>query len=95
MLLEDDLDGLLPIGALVDPAIARLIKHRTRPTVLVDAYAIENRYDAVISDNFQGAYTAVSYLIERGHRHIGLVGAAQDLPELPGAPRGYLRRCTT
>jgi LacI family transcriptional regulator len=92
MLLEDDLDGLLLIGAFVDPAIARLIKHRTRPTVLVDAYASEDRYDSVVSDNFHGAYTAVSYLIERGHRHIGLVGSLPTTyPSFQERRRGYLQ----
>ena len=32
-------------------------------------------YDAVVTENYQGAYQAVSYLIEHGHRHIGIVGS--------------------
>ncbi len=92
MLLEDDLDGLLLVGAFVDSTIARLMERRTTPTVLVDAYAAENAYDSVLSDNFRGAYEAVSYLIERGHRHIGLVGSLPTAyPSLAERRRGYLQ----
>src|SRR5581483_8186690 len=67
MLLEDDLDGLLLVGAFVDATIARLVQRRATPAVLVDAYAAENDYDSVVSDNFRGAHQAVTYLIEAGH----------------------------
>ncbi len=92
MLLEDDLDGLLLVGAFVDSTIARLMERRVTPTVLVDAYAAENAYDSVLSDNFRGAYEAVSYLIEHGHRHIGLVGSVPNAyPSLAERRRGYLQ----
>jgi len=61
------------------------------PVVLVDAYSESNAYDAVVSDNFQGAYRAVSYLIENGHRHIGLVGTTRRAyPSILERRRGYL-----
>jgi LacI family transcriptional regulator len=92
MLLDDELEGLLLIGAFVDPTIARLMERRTTPTVLIDAYATENRYDSVVSDNFQGAYEAVAYLIAHGHRHIGLVGSMPiTYPSIAERRRGYLQ----
>lgn len=92
MLLEDELDGLLLVGAFVDSTIARLMQRRTMPTVLVDAYADDNVYDAVVSDNFHGGHDAVSYLIERGHQHIGLVGSLPNAyPSIEERRRGYLR----
>jgi DNA-binding LacI/PurR family transcriptional regulator len=39
MLLEDELDGLLSIGAFVDATITQLMERRPTPTVLVDAYS--------------------------------------------------------
>src|SRR5215211_7970444 len=39
MLLEDELDGLLLVGAFVDTTITGLMRRRATPTVLVDAYA--------------------------------------------------------
>lgn len=92
MLLENELDGLLLVGAFVDSTIARLMERRTTPTVLVDAYAAENCYDSVVSDNFHGAYEAVSHLIERGHRHIGLAGSLPSAyPSIEERRRGYIQ----
>src|SRR5213596_2103943 len=54
MLQGDGLDGLLLVGAFVDATIERLMQRDALPTVLVDAYAAENDYDSVISDNFRG-----------------------------------------
>ncbi|MBV9789637.1 MAG: LacI family DNA-binding transcriptional regulator [Chloroflexi bacterium] len=92
MLLEGELNGLLLVGAFVDSTITRLLdRHRTW-TVLVDAYAADNHYDSVVSDNFRGAYDAVAYLIERGHRKIGLVGSRPEAyPSIGGRRRGYLQ----
>lgn len=92
MLLEDELDGLLLVGAFVDTTIARLMQRRATPTVLVDAYAAENSYDSVVSDNFRGAYQAVAYLIQSGHRHIAVVGSLPNAyPSIAERRRGYLQ----
>lgn len=92
MLMEGGLDGLLLLGAFVDSTVTRLMERRTTPTVLVDGYAAENIYDSVISDNFHGAYEAVSYLIAYGHRHIGLVGSLPNAyPSILDRRRGYLQ----
>lgn len=92
MLQDSDSDGLLLIGAFVDSTIAQLIEHRTKPVVLVDAYATEQRFDSVISDNFRGAYTAVKYLVSLGHQHIGLItGSTQSYPSFVERRRGYMQ----
>jgi LacI family transcriptional regulator len=74
LLSQDKLDGLLLVGAFVGEALHQELRAKQVPVVLVDAYATPHRYDAVLSDNARGAYQAVSYLIENGHRHIGLIG---------------------
>jgi LacI family transcriptional regulator len=92
MLLEDELDGVLLLGAFVDTTIARLMERRAKLAVLVDAYAAEDVYDSVVTDNFRGAYQAVAYLIAQGHRHIGLVGSLPDAyPSIAGRRQGYLQ----
>jgi len=85
------LDGLLIVGAFVDEAVASQIEGQLQiPVVLVDAYAIHEDYDVVISDNFAGAYTAVKYLIDKGHQHIGMLGGCQSsYPSLQERRRGY------
>jgi LacI family transcriptional regulator len=57
---------------------------------LVDAYAVNKDYDAVLPDNFAGAYAAVTYLIKKNHRHIGMLGGCQSIyPGLRERRRGY------
>jgi LacI family transcriptional regulator len=92
MLLEDQLDGVLLIGAFVDHTIDQLIQRRGTPVVLVDAYATNGSYDAAVTDNVPGAYAAVSYLIQQGHRHIGMVGSLPDaFPSIEQRRRGYVQ----
>jgi LacI family transcriptional regulator len=92
MLLEDDLDGLLLVGAYVDSRIERLIQRREAPTVLVDSYAEHGSYDAILSDNLRGAYEAVSHLISQGHRHIGVVASHPNAyPSILERRFGYIQ----
>ncbi|NJO84047.1 MAG: LacI family transcriptional regulator [Blastochloris sp.] len=81
MLQGNQVDGLLIVGALLPEVIAELAD---RPVVLVDAYAPGQTIDSVVSDNFNGAFAAVSHLIERGHHRIGLIGTMENsLPKHP------------
>jgi LacI family transcriptional regulator len=93
LLVEDNAaDGLLLVGALLDGALAQVVERRSTPIVLVDAYATSDVYDAVVSDNFAGAYQAVTHLIQQGHRHIGLVGSHTDAyPSIEERHNGYTR----
>ncbi len=90
LLAENHVDGLLLVGAFVDETLGHMLGESPLPVVLVDAYSSRNGYDSVVSDNFQGAYQAVTYLIERGHRHIGLVGShPESYPSLRERRQGY------
>lgn len=92
LLLEESTDGLLVVGALLDDALAPVLRQKAMPIVLVDAYALSEKYDAVVSDNVHGAYQAMSYLIQRGHRHIGMVGSCPDgYPSLRERRQGYVQ----
>ena len=43
------------------------------PIVFVDRIPAPGRIDVVVCDNFQGAYDAVSHLIQLGHQRIGAI----------------------
>ena len=91
LLEEGDVDGIMLVGAFVDETVTRLIERRALPLVLVDAYT-EACYDIVGTDNFRGAYQAVTYLLDCGHRRIGLVGTQPDAyPSLRERRRGYIQ----
>ena len=91
LLEEGDVDGLMLVGAFADETITRLVERRALPLVLVDAYT-EANYDIIGADNFRGAYEAVTHLIARGHRRIGLVGTQPGAyPSLRERRRGYIQ----
>ncbi len=92
LLLNDNVDGLLLVGTFVDETITSISSRRLPPIVLVDGYSNTESFDTVVSDNFRAAYQAVSYLVEKGHRHIGLIGSEVDsYPSLKERRNGYLR----
>lgn len=68
------IDGMLiaPTRDGTSPALRELAKLRV-PFVFVDRKAKGIEAPAVLSDNVGGAYFATRHLIERGHRHIGIV----------------------
>jgi DNA-binding LacI/PurR family transcriptional regulator len=85
-------DGFLMVGTFVDETITSIVGKRTPPIVLVDGYSNTESFDAVVSDNFRAAYQATMYLIQKGHRHIGLVGGEMNCyPSLKERRNGYLR----
>ena len=91
LLEEEHVDGLLLVGTFVDQTLDHVLGEKSVPIVLVDAYSESNAYDAVVTDNYQSAYRAVSYLIEKGHQHIGIVGSLRwAYPSIRERRRGYL-----
>jgi LacI family transcriptional regulator len=90
---SEAVDGFLMVGAFVDATITKSASgKKIPPIVLVDGYSDTDSYDAVVSDNFQAAYDAVEFLIEKGHRQIGLIGSEEDsYPSLKQRRNGYLR----
>jgi DNA-binding LacI/PurR family transcriptional regulator len=69
---EKKVDGLLLVGEMNHDFIMK-IKDTGIPAVLVDHDIKNIPMDAVTSDNFNGAYEVISYLIDLGHRKIGFV----------------------
>jgi LacI family transcriptional regulator len=92
LLNKNLVDGLLMVGTFVDKTITSFSGKRTPPIILVDGYSDTENYDAVVSDNFWAAHQAVEYLIQKGHRHVGMIGSDTDCyPSLKERRNGYLR----
>lgn len=70
------------------PHIQSLLDHRI-PVVTIDRLLRDLNIDSVVSNNYGSSFEAVSYLVRRGHRRIGLTSL--PLVTLPGAERcrGY------
>jgi len=66
-------DGIM----LASPYPAALVKNIASstkcPIVLIDNFIPGSPYDTIMNDDFGGAYQAVQYLLELGHRHISMI----------------------
>jgi len=79
---EMRVDGILLIGP-ANPEIVRLIQTTNIPLVLVDNYVRipGQQFDTILSDNFEGAREAITYLINAGHQQIAFLGGHIVRPE--------------
>jgi LacI family transcriptional regulator len=75
LLLSKRVDGILLTKAAEDfrPALRQMIKDAGVPFVLVMRTYPKLTKDAVITDDYQGAYDAVCHLARAGRRRIGLI----------------------
>jgi DNA-binding LacI/PurR family transcriptional regulator len=80
MIKEAHVDGLLLAGAFIEDTIGFLHRKLDIPIVLVDSYAPNLPFDSVLIDNAPGTALAVNYLLELGHKNIGLVGTNPHSP---------------
>lgn len=91
-LLDQDLDGIVVVGAFDDDAVHELLGPTSRPVVVVDGPATSTTFDVVTSDNAGGTEISTNHLIEAGHRHIGLVSRVYGHnPNFDAREHGYLR----
>ncbi|HVU12158.1 MAG TPA: LacI family DNA-binding transcriptional regulator [Phototrophicaceae bacterium] len=94
MLESGDVDGLVIIGIVFsDVSVTNRIPQHI-PVVVVDAAARGVECDVVLTNNAQGAYEAVSYLIAHGHSKIGLIGSSgtdEEHPSIHERRCGYLK----
>jgi LacI family transcriptional regulator len=76
VLLSKRVDGILLTKTVNDfrPSLRQMIKEVNIPIVLVMRTAPKVSQDAVITDDYQGAYEAVCHLARSGRRRIGLMG---------------------
>lgn len=86
--LENNVDGVIVIGAMERGAILSLYNKKI-PLVLVDNYITKPAIDSVVPDNKLGAYLAVKYLTDLGHRKIGFIRAPLDQPAALERLEGY------
>jgi DNA-binding LacI/PurR family transcriptional regulator len=92
MILDQRVDGVLIAGAFLGETLATISKQYIQTIVLVDAYIPGQLFDSVVIDNVNGAQAAVEYMIEQGHRKIGLIGSCEDdYPSIRERRKGYIR----
>jgi DNA-binding LacI/PurR family transcriptional regulator len=74
-IVDEGVSGLIvyPIDYEPDPELFVRLSAGGLPIVLIDRHLIGYAFDAVLSDNLGGAFSAVTHLIEQGHRRIAFV----------------------
>lgn len=78
---EKNVDGVLVMGHC-DPQVVADIKERHVPIVAIDNFPSLKEADTVQINNKQGGMLATEHLLDLGHRHIGLLTAADARPSL-------------
>jgi LacI family transcriptional regulator len=91
LLLSKRVDGILLTKAAGDfrPPLRQMIKEVNIPFVLVMRTYPQVTKDAVISDDYQGAYEAVCHLARAGRRRIGLVSGPMKVSNAKERWRGF------
>jgi LacI family transcriptional regulator len=85
-------DGLILRGDVHTDALRRLMATQRLPFVNVGVYDPGKPYACVGANNELAAWRACSYLIELGHRHIGMVGALSTNNDRAAARGAGVRR---
>src|SRR6202046_1732070 len=81
LLISKRVDGILLTKAAENfrPSVRQMIKQMNIPFVLVMRTYPKLTKDAVITDDYQGAYDAVAHLARSGRRGIGLIGGPRKV----------------
>lgn len=87
-LLRQQVDGIL-YATMYHRALQLPSQLSEIPTVLIDVEDLSGRLPWVVPDEVGGARHAVQELIEHGHRRIGFVTNAEDVPATRGRLAGY------
>ncbi len=70
---DNKVDGLILLGQVHDDYVDLMTKINI-PVMFLDFYDEHANVDAVITDNFYGAYEMTNYLFKEGHRKIAFLG---------------------
>jgi len=91
LLLAKRVDGILLTKAAEDfrPALRKMINEADIPFVLVMRTYPKLTKDAVITDDYQGAYDAVCHLARAGRRRIGLIGGPLKVSNAVARSQGF------
>lgn len=88
-MVQGMVDGLLFIIPRSPSDYIGTLKQRNFPFVLIDNQVADEPCPSVSATNWQGAYQATEYLIELGHRGIGLITGSMDLNSATDRLEGY------
>ncbi|SHH67019.1 LacI family DNA-binding transcriptional regulator [Flavobacterium defluvii] len=89
-LLQANVEGFIitPTRNL-ERTIGMLLKMQ-KPVVLIDRYFTNQKVSHVAMDNYEGSYSAVKYLIEKGRKKIAVVNIKTGMIQMKLREKGYV-----
>ncbi len=89
--LEKSVDGVILSSSMNETSYHyNILESKNTPLVVLDRCIDGDHYDAsVFFDNFRGAYIAVNYLINNGHKNIAFISGPKSLVISQNRLRGY------
>lgn len=86
-------DGLLKNTVVLATDLSRqqiqYLKDELKTVVFVDTYYDDVSADFVTMDNFQGAYDAAEYILNKGYKKIGYVASDRNISNFQNRRRGF------
>jgi len=90
VLVSKKVDGIIFITTAEEQAHFQELVAREVPVVVADRELPEVSVDTVLVDNLAGGYSATRYLLELGHRRIGLITGLSSLTPSADRVAGYV-----
>ncbi|MFD1888180.1 substrate-binding domain-containing protein [Paenibacillus wenxiniae] len=87
---EQKVDGFIMLGQ-VSKEYIEIIEQIEQPKMFLDFYDEHSDIDAIITDNFYGAYELTNSLIRQGHRDIAYVGNLYATSSIQDRFLGYYK----
>jgi LacI family transcriptional regulator len=96
MLKEKLVDGIIYTSHPISPDYYEIIQRLQIPVVLASTHSLEYELPSVKINDEQASYDAVKYLIEAGHKKLGMISLFATHP-IAGLPRieGFMRAVRT
>jgi LacI family transcriptional regulator len=88
-LLQHQVDGIVYAKMYHQEIHVPDYVHTGTPVVLLDAFDADGQLSSVVPDEVGAARTAVKELTDAGHRRIGFLNNADDIPATAGRLQGY------
>lgn len=86
LLQEKRVDGIIFASEDVKEEYYKIFEEMQVPVVLVSTASTHYNLPFVRVNDYEGAYKATEYLIQRGHKQIGMIGGSHHDP-IAGVPR--------
>lgn len=91
LLKESKVDGMIVIGKISKKFLDKLESDTSIPLMFLDFYDENRECDAVVTDNYYGAYLLTNYLFHMGHKDIAYVGTVLYTGSITDRYFGYAK----